>query len=112
MKEKFKVEFLQEAIDFLDKLDEKARNKILFNIDKVKTTEDKNLFKKLTSDIWEFRTFFNKKLYRLFAFWDKTTKTNTIVIASHGIIKKSTKIPKREIDKAFEIMKKYFNDKS
>ena len=111
MKEKFKVVFLQEALNFLDKLDEKTRDKILFNIDRVKITEDRNLFKKLTSDIWEFRTIFNRKLYRLFAFWDKTSKTRTIVIATHGIIKKTTKIPKKEIDKAIELMKKYFNDK-
>ncbi|MCD4679204.1 MAG: type II toxin-antitoxin system RelE/ParE family toxin [Bacteroidales bacterium] len=111
MKEKIKVEFLQGALDFLDKLDEKTRDKILFNIDRVKVTEDKNLFKKLSSDIWEFRTLFNKKLYRLFAFWDKTGKTNTIIIATHGIIKTTTKIPKREINKAVELMRKYFQDK-
>ncbi len=111
MKEKFKVDFLEDVIEFLDRLDEKTRDKILFNIDKAKSTEDKNLFKKLTSDIWEFRTLFNKKQYRLFAFWDKTDKSITIVIATHGIIKKTQKTPKREIEKAIELMKKYFNEK-
>ncbi|NRA91477.1 MAG: type II toxin-antitoxin system RelE/ParE family toxin, partial [Psychroserpens sp.] len=72
MTEKFKVEFLKDAFDFLDELDEKARRKILFNIDRAKITTDNTLFKKLNSDIWEFRTLYNRKQYRLFAFWDKT----------------------------------------
>ena len=112
MTEKFKVEFLKEVFDFLDGLDEKARKKILFNIDRAKVKTDNTLFKKLTSDIWEFRTLFNKKQYRLFAFWDKTDNRVTIVIATHGIIKKTQKTPKKEIDKATELMNKYFESKN
>jgi mRNA-degrading endonuclease RelE of RelBE toxin-antitoxin system len=91
MTEKFRVEFLKEVFDFLDGLDEKARRKILFNIDRAKVKTDNSLFKKLTSDIWEFRTLYNKKQYRLFAFWDKTDNKVTIVIATHGIVKKDRK---------------------
>jgi len=111
MVEKFKVEFLKEVMDFLDSLDERARTKILFNIDKSKVKNDNSLFKKLTLDIWEFRTLFNKMQYRLFAFWDKSDKKVTIIVATHGIIKKTQKTPKKEIDKATELMKKYLNDK-
>lgn len=50
----FKVEFLEEVIEFLDKLDKKTRSKILFNIDRVKVKNDNSLFKKLNPDIWEF----------------------------------------------------------
>tara|TARA_R110000868_G_scaffold360484_2_gene622510 strand:+ start:6152 stop:6496 length:345 start_codon:yes stop_codon:yes gene_type:complete len=112
MTEKFKVEFLKEVFDFLDGLDKKAREKILFNIDKAKVKTDNTLFKKLNSDIWEFRTLYNKKQYRLFAFWDKTDNKVTVVIATHGIIKKTQKTPKKEIDKATELMNKYFNSKN
>jgi len=112
MTEKFKVEFLKEVFEFLDGIDKKARNKILFNIDKAKVKTDNTLFKKLTSDIWEFRTLFNKKQYRLFAFWDKTDKKVTIVVATHGIVKKTQKTPKKEIDKATELMNKYFESKN
>ncbi|MGB0880198.1 MAG: type II toxin-antitoxin system RelE/ParE family toxin [Polaribacter sp.] len=108
MTEKFKVEFLKEVFEFLDGLDKKVRDKILFNIDKAKVKTDNTLFKKLTSDIWEFRTLFNKKQYRLFAFWDKSDNKATIVIATHGIIKKTQKTPKKEIGKATEIKNKYF----
>ena len=112
MTEKFKVEFLKEVFDFLDSLDEKARKKILFNIDRAKVKTDNRLFKKLTSDIWEFRTLFNRKQYRLFAFCDKTDNKVTIVVATHGIIKKTQKTPKKEIDKATELMNKYFESKN
>ena len=111
MIEKFKVEFLKEVFDFLDKVDDKARKKILFNIDRAKIKTDNTLFKKLTSDIWEFRTLYNKKQYRFFAFWDKTDNKFTIVIATHGIIKKAQKTPKKEIEKATELMNKYFENK-
>lgn len=112
MTEKFKVEFLEEVFEFLDGLDRKTRDKILFNIDKAKIKTDNTLFKKLNSDIWEFRTLYNKKQYRLFAFWDKTDNKVTIVIATHGIVKKTQKTPKREIDKATELMNKYFHSKN
>ena len=111
MTEKFKIEFLKEVFDFLDKLEEKARDKILFNIDRSKIKYDNKLFKKLNSDIWEYRTLFNQKQYRLFAFWDKSDKEVTIVVATHGIIKKSQRTPKKEIKKATELMNKYFNEK-
>jgi phage-related protein len=109
--ENFKIEFLKEVLDFLDKLDNKTRNKILFNIDKAKVKNDSTLFKKLNSDIWEFRTQFNKIQYRLFAFWDKSDDKVTIVVATHGIVKKSQKTPTKEIKKASEIMKEYFKSK-
>ena len=111
MPEKFKVVFSKEVINFLDRVEEKARKKILFNIDKSKVKDDPKLFKKLTREIWEFRTLYNKKQYRLFAFWDKTEKQATIVVATHGVIKKSQKTPGKEIDKAIEMMNEYFKTK-
>jgi len=41
----------------------------------------------------------NKTYYRLFAFWDKTEKDQTLVLATHGIIKKTDKTPEKEIEK-------------
>lgn len=52
------------------------------------------VFSKLEgTEIWEFRTLYNKVRYRLFAFWD--TQQDTLVIATHGIIKKTQKTPKK-----------------
>lgn len=109
MEKKFEVVFLEQAIDFLENLDEKARKKIYYNLDKAKFVNDPKLFKKLTDDIWEFRTKFSGLQYRLFAFWDKTEKTETLVISTHGIIKKVDKVPKAEIEKAKQIKKEYFD---
>jgi len=111
MKQKFDVIILGEVWDMLDSIDEKSRNKILYNIDKAKYVKDSELFKKLDELIWESRTKYKKTYYRLLSFWDKTDKSKTLVVASHGIIKKSDKMPKAEIEKAKAIMKQYFEQK-
>ena len=111
MNNKFEVLFLEQAIDFLESLDLKSRKKIYYNIDKAKLGLDPKLFKKLNDEIWEFRTKYNKNQYRLFAFWDKTEKSEILVISTHGIVKKVSKVPKTEIEKAIQIRKEYFEQK-
>jgi phage-related protein len=105
---KFKVLFLEDAATFLDSLDEKAREKIIYNIRKAQEVTDNELFKKLNDEIWEFRTLYKKTYYRLFAFWNKTEKTDTIVISTHGLIKKTGKTPQGDLDKAERLRKLYF----
>ena len=107
---KFRVYFLDNAKEFLDGLDEKVRDKLFYNIWKARSTNDRELFKKLQDEIWEFRTKFNKTYYRLFSFWDKTDKIDTVVISTHGLVKKTDKIPKSEIERAEKLRKKYFNE--
>jgi phage-related protein len=111
MEYRFKVKFLEECINFLDHLDEKTRNKIYYNIWKARQINDDELFKKLQDEIWEFRTLYNKTYYRLFAFWDKEDKVDTVVISTHGFIKKTDKTPKAEIEKAERLRNQYFNEK-
>ena len=108
---KFKTIFLDEAMEFLDGLKEQARDKIIYNVRKVEGGVINNdLFKKLEgTDIWEFRTLYNGIQYRLFAFWD--TEEEALVVAAHGIIKKVWKVPSKEIAKAEEIRKQYFETK-
>ena len=108
MNKKFEVVFLEQAIDFLDSLDLKTREKIYYNVDKAKLGLDPKLFKKLTDEIWEFRTKYSGLQYRLFAFWDRTDKSETFVISTHGIVKKVSKVPKADIYKAERIRKEYF----
>lgn len=110
--EKFKLIFLTEAREFLLQLDEKSRDKIIFNIDKAKIKNDTELFKKLKGEIWEFRTLYKKTYFRIFAFWDKTEKIQTLVLTTHGIIKKTGKTPEREIEKAEKIQLRYFELKN
>jgi phage-related protein len=111
MKQKFDVILLEEVWELLNKLDEKVKNKIIYNIDKSKYINDPKLFKKLDDDIWEFRTKYRRLHYRLLSFWDKTEKIRVLVVATHGIIKKTDKVPKSEIEKARTIMKLYFEQK-
>ena len=87
------------------------KDKIVYNVDKVANGYmDKDLFKKLDgTDIWEFRTLYKGIQYRLLAFWD--TDAETLVIATHGFVKKTQKTPSKEINKAEAIRKLYFNSK-
>jgi len=110
MNPKYRIELLKDAVDFLNELDEKAREKIYYNLKKSQNCNDKTLFKKLNDEIWEFRTFYKRIQYRLFAFWDKSDKTDTLVISTHGIEKKTQKTPKKELNKAESLRKQYFDE--
>lgn len=112
MKPNFDVELLPEAVDFLERLEDKAREKIYYNIKKAQFVNDNELFKKLNEFIWEFRTLYNGKAYRLFSFWDKIEGKQTLVVATHGILKKTQKTPLKEIKKAEEIRSQYFKNQT
>jgi len=107
----FNIIFLNEAFEFLSDLDKKHYEKILFNIRKAQTERNPELFKKLNEEIWEFRTQYQRLQYRLLAFWDKSESENTLVISTHGYIKKRSKLPDNEIQKAKQLMTKYFEGK-
>jgi phage-related protein len=109
---RFEVIFLEGVNEFLSTLTPKARAKIIYNVDKVKGGHmDADLFKKLdgSDDIWEFRTKYDGMEYRLLAFWDKTT--NSLVVATHGLVKKTWAVPANEIAKAEAIRKEYYESK-
>ena len=106
-----KVVLSDEADAFVRQQPIKVQQKIAYNIRKLQNgVMEKELFKKLeNSEIWELRTLFYGNCYRLFAFWD--TEIETLVVATHGIVKKTQKTPKKEIEKAERIRKEYFNNK-
>ena len=111
LKARFKVIMSSEADAFLDTLCQDIKFKTVYNVDKgANGYMDKDLFKKLDgTDIWEFRTLYKGIQYRLLAFWD--TDAETLVIATHGFVKKTQKTPSKEINKAEAIRKLYFNSK-
>ena len=103
---------MDEASEFLNNLAEAPREKIYYNIGKVLGGFiDKDLFKKLdgSSDIWEFRTLYNGVQYRLLAFWDEEERR--LVVATHGFVKKTWKVPAKEIARAEALRKKYYDSK-
>ena len=68
MNKHFEILFLDEAFEFLSSLERKQYEKILYNIRKSQVELDSELFKKLSDDIWEFRTLYQGLQYRLLAF--------------------------------------------
>jgi hypothetical protein len=111
MNKLFNIIFLEDAFEFLSNLDNKHSEKILFNIRKAQIEQDPSLFKKLIDEIWEFRTLYHGIHYRLLAFWDKTNTDETLVVSTHGLIKKRSKVPESEILKAKQLRSIYFTDK-
>lgn len=109
--EKYKVKVLKEAMAFVGSLPKPAAKKVRYNLHRVAAGEvNSEIFKKLEGcKIWEFRTLYDGIAYRLFAFWD--TKEDTIIVATHGFIKKKDETPKGEITKAERIRKSYFKSK-
>ena len=97
-----------EAHNFIAEQKEEVREKINANIRRIECgIISQKLFKKLKgSDIWELRTMYSGMAYRILAFWDKQQKS--IVIATHGFVKKSEKTPAKEIAKAKAIMNEYY----
>ena len=107
----FETEFLDEAKKFLKTLQPKTVKKVFYNIDLAEQTNDPKLLKKLNGDIWEFRTKYAGLQVRLLAFWDKTDSSETLVIATHGFIKKVDKVPAKEIERAKRLKDNYFKSK-
>ncbi|HRD06324.1 MAG TPA: type II toxin-antitoxin system RelE/ParE family toxin [Saprospiraceae bacterium] len=107
----FNTLFLPDAIKFIDGLDSSVIRKIFYIIDQAEHSRDPKIFKKIDDDIWEFRIRYLGLQIRILAFWDKTNKSQTLVIACHGFIKKVDKVPIEEIKRAIYLRKKYFNEK-
>ena len=108
----FEVFFMDEVQEFLDSLSPASREKIVYNVRKVKDGyRDGELFKKMegTENLWEFRTKHNGIQYRLLAFWDEQERR--LVVATHGFVKKTWRVPKKEIARAEALRKKYYNSK-
>jgi len=95
MIKRFETRLLDEAFEFIEKQDLRVRKKIFQNIRRVEQYTDPKFFKKLTNEIWEFRTLYSGIQYRLLAFWDKEDRTETLVFATHGIIKKNEQSGKK-----------------
>lgn len=101
---------LSEAEKFIDGIEISARKKIFYAMRKTKMRIYGDWFKKLKSakEIFEFRIKDSNKYFRLFAFWDNSGQTDTLIVCTHGLIKKTNKTPKKEIQKAKMIKEKYF----
>lgn len=104
------VLLLKEAKAFYYSLTPAAQKKIANTIARVIGGEkNAEIFKKLDgSDIWELRAQYEGNAFRLFAFWD--TRKRALIVATHGIVKKTQKTPRKEIAKAERIRSNYLTE--
>lgn len=95
--------------EFLDSLSGKVAQKLLWTL---KLLEDLEFlpsvyFKKLagTDWIWECRVQYSSNIYRIFCFFG----AHSVVILTHGFIKKTQKTPKQEIERAEKYRKDFLS---
>lgn len=86
--------------DFLNSLPAKAAQKVTWVLNLLEDLDivPSSYFKKLTGSegIWECRVQFGSNIYRIFCFFDD----RSVVVLTHGFMKKSQKTPRSEIEKA------------
>lgn len=110
MQKPIEIHLLIQAEEFLDNIEQPVRKKFFIAMRKTKSRIFGDWFQKLkaTKDIFEFKVDNNGKFYRLFAFWDTNDSNQTLIICTHGLIKKTNKTPKSDIAKAEMIKNKFF----
>jgi len=93
--------------EFLDLLPGKAAQKVTWVLNLIEDLDvvPSTYFKKLvsTEDIWECRIQLGSNAYRIFCFFDG----HSVVILTHGLIKKTQKTPLAEIDRAMAYKRDY-----
>lgn len=98
--------------DFYDKQDTKTKRKIDYVIDiirNVKRVPSKFLkFLEGTEGIYEIRVAAINKNIRIFCFFDK----GNLIILTNCFIKKSQKIPRKELELATKLKQQYLKEKS
>jgi phage-related protein len=106
------VEFENHFSDFLKKQPIKVQNKIFKIVEAIETLEKvpSNYLKSIigTKGLYEARIQLGSDIWRVFCFFDK----GRLVILLNGFVKKTQKTPKNEIEKANQLMIKYFKSKA
>ncbi|MBZ0155059.1 MAG: type II toxin-antitoxin system RelE/ParE family toxin [Alphaproteobacteria bacterium] len=95
------------VLEFLDSLPGKVAQKVTWVLNLLEELDvvPSTYFKKLvsTEEIWECRIQLGSNAYRIFCFFDG----HSIVVLTHGLIKKTQKTPQREIERAEAYRKDY-----
>jgi phage-related protein len=106
------VEFENHFSDFLKKQPIKVQNKIFKIIEAIETLEKvpSNYLKSIigTNGLFEARIQLGSDIWRVFCFFDR----GRLVILLNGFVKKTQRTPKNEIEKANQLMIKYFKSKA
>ncbi|MDR2839739.1 MAG: type II toxin-antitoxin system RelE/ParE family toxin [Paludibacter sp.] len=94
---------------FMNSLSSKEQDKVQYALLLLKT-EDRvpiKFIKLIRDGLYELRIEFNGNIYRVFFIFDE----GQIVVLFNGFHKKTQKTPNIEIEKAFKIKDKYYEDK-
>ena len=106
------VEFENHFSEFLKKQPVKVQNKIFKIIEAIETLErvPSNYLKMLvgTNGLYEARIQLGSDIWRVFCFFDN----GKLVILLNGFTKKTQKTPKKEIEKALQLMQNYYASKN
>ncbi|MDD4429213.1 MAG: type II toxin-antitoxin system RelE/ParE family toxin [Paludibacter sp.] len=98
-------------VDFLTKQPTKVQNKIFKIIEAIETLEriPTNYLKQITgtNGLYEAIIQLGTDIWRVFCFFDK----GKLVILLNGFQKKTQKTPKKEIEKAINLMKEYYESR-
>ena len=97
--------------NFFNKQTEKTKDKIDYVLFLVTVADKipKKFFEQITGydGLFAIRIEFESNIYRIFCCFDK----GNLVVLFNGFQKKTQKTPKKEIEKAVQIMKEYFDYK-
>ncbi len=97
--------------EFLTGQPQKVQDKIFKIIEAIETLEriPQNYLKHLegTDGLYEARVQLGSNIWRVFCFFDK----GRLVILLNGFQKKTQKTPKKELEKAIELKKEYYEGK-
>lgn len=97
--------------EFLDKLDLSVFQKVIwtFELLKSQTRVSTEYLKKMknTDEIWEVRIKKGSNAFRIFCFFDN----EELVVLTNGLIKKTQKTPKKDIQRAERYKRDYFERK-
>ena len=98
-------------LDFFESLKPEVKKKFNWTLQLIATIErvPEKYFKHITNSIgiYEVRVEVGSDIYRVFGFFDK----GNLVILVNGFQKKTQKTPKKEIELAEKLKKKYFDEK-
>ena len=98
-------------IEFYQELEQKVKGKIQYIFELIKQVDrvPEKFLKHLTgtNGLYEIRIEYQSNIYRIFCCFDE----GQLIVLFNGFQKKSQKTPQKEIDKAEQLMKDYFNNK-
>jgi len=110
MREERKIKvYGRHFIDFYERLDEGAKDKIDYVLDMLKTQERVHVkfVKHIREGIFEIRAEHCGSIYRVFFIFDN----GNIVVLFNGFQKKSQKTPEKEIRQAIKLKEEYYGNK-